>query len=343
MPTTPADGRRPLPRRVAGLVTLGVIGWLALALASVLVVPGLLHPLLPASELQPLNLDQQLQRQQEQRKLQNEARAALIQGLVGLLALSGAAIGASVAWRQLQDNRRHQQHNEELSQKQLELSREQLRQALDTSQEQLRLTQEELRLTREGQVTERFTRAIDQLGNDKGQLSVVLGGIYALERIAKDSPPDRAAIADILSAYIRKRLPGSDHEGYVEPLQRRAPDAQAALTVLGRSPLCDDRVASREAGLLDLSRTDLRRANLQHARLDRVNLWNARLQGADLRWAHLEGSILESANFGQFEPNSKRFQHGANLSYANLTGAQLGSGAINLKAALTEGTIGLPA
>jgi hypothetical protein len=116
MPTTPADGRRLLPRRVAGLVTLGVIGWLVLALASVFIVPGLLHPLLPVSELQRLTLDQQVQRQQEQRKLQNEARAALIQGLVGLLALSGAAIGASVAWRQLQENRRHQQHNEELSQ-----------------------------------------------------------------------------------------------------------------------------------------------------------------------------------------------------------------------------------
>jgi uncharacterized protein YjbI with pentapeptide repeats len=332
MPTTAADGRRSLSRPVARLVMLGVIGWLALALASVFIFPGLLHPLLPVSELQRLNLDQQLQRQQEQRRLQNEARAALIQGLVGLLALSGAAIGASVAWRQLQDNRRHQQHNEKLSQKQLELSREQLRQALDTSQE-------ELRLTREGQVTERFTRAIDQLGNDK--LSVTLGGIYALERIARDSPPDRAAIADILSAYIRKRLPASDHEGYVEPLPLRAPDAQAALTVLGRSPLCDERVALPEAGHLDLSRTDLRRANLQGARLERVNLWNARLQGADLRGAHLEGSILESANFGPFEPNSKRFQHGADLRDANLTGAQLG-GAINLKAALTEGTIGLP-
>jgi hypothetical protein len=40
-------------------------------------------------------------------------------------------------------------------------------------------------LNREGQITERYTRAIDQLGSTS--LSVRLGGIYALERIARDS------------------------------------------------------------------------------------------------------------------------------------------------------------
>src|SRR3954447_13018885 len=42
------------------------------------------------------------------------------------------------------------------------------------------------RLSRAGQITERFTRAIDQLGST--QLDVRLGGIYALERLARDSP-----------------------------------------------------------------------------------------------------------------------------------------------------------
>jgi hypothetical protein len=35
---------------------------------------------------------------------------------------------------------------------------------------------------REGQITERFTRAIDQLGNPS--IEIRLGGIYALERIS---------------------------------------------------------------------------------------------------------------------------------------------------------------
>jgi hypothetical protein len=42
------------------------------------------------------------------------------------------------------------------------------------------------RLSREGHITDRFTRAIDQLGSTA--LDVRLGGIYALERIAS---PDR--------------------------------------------------------------------------------------------------------------------------------------------------------
>ena len=40
-------------------------------------------------------------------------------------------------------------------------------------------------LSREGQVTDRYTKAIEQLGSDK--LDVRIGGIYALERIAHDS------------------------------------------------------------------------------------------------------------------------------------------------------------
>jgi hypothetical protein len=70
------------------------------------------------------------------------------------------------------------------------------------------LNSRQLQVNREGQITERFTRAIDQLGNDKGQLDVTLGGLYALERIAKDSPADRATIAEVLTAYVRGHAPG---------------------------------------------------------------------------------------------------------------------------------------
>jgi hypothetical protein len=45
-------------------------------------------------------------------------------------------------------------------------------------------------LNRQGQITERFTRAVDQLGNDS--LDVRVGGIYALERLARESRADTA-------------------------------------------------------------------------------------------------------------------------------------------------------
>lgn len=56
-------------------------------------------------------------------------------------------------------------------------------------------------IAHEGQITERFTRAIDQLGNRK--LEIRLGAIYALERIANESGKDYWSIIEILTAYIR--------------------------------------------------------------------------------------------------------------------------------------------
>jgi hypothetical protein len=95
-------------------------------------------------------------------------------------------------------------------------------------------------LAEQGQITERFTRAIDQLGSD--HLDVRLGGIYALERIARDSPGNRSTIGEVLTAYIRghapwpPRLPDQPPiEAAIETvafLRLRAPDVQAASRTL---------------------------------------------------------------------------------------------------------------
>lgn len=64
----------------------------------------------------------------------------------------------------------------------------------------------QVQVGREGQITERFTRAIEHLGKDKS-LDERLGGIYALERIARDSPVDRRTITEVLTAYVRSHSP----------------------------------------------------------------------------------------------------------------------------------------
>ena len=58
-------------------------------------------------------------------------------------------------------------------------------------------------LDRAGQITERFTRAVEQLGNN-GSLEVRLGGIYALERIARDSDEDHGQVVEVLCACVRE-------------------------------------------------------------------------------------------------------------------------------------------
>ena len=70
-------------------------------------------------------------------------------------------------------------------------------------------TERTLWLTEQGQITERFTRAIDQLGaatdNGEPKLEIRLGGIYALERIARDSPErDYSTVMEVLTAYVRE-------------------------------------------------------------------------------------------------------------------------------------------
>jgi len=57
-------------------------------------------------------------------------------------------------------------------------------------------------IAQDDQITDRFTKAVDQLGNQK--IEIRLGGIYALERIANESKKDYWQIIEILTAYVRE-------------------------------------------------------------------------------------------------------------------------------------------
>jgi hypothetical protein len=205
------------------------------------------------------------------------------------------------------------------------------------------------RLTQEGQITERYTKAIEQLGSDK--LDVRLGGIYALERIAKDSVRDHPTVVEVLSAFVREHsdpaptdsskpaaserlsavLEGEeptdgprphveDTDNKATPL-RPASDVQAAVTVLGRLPsrpyvsrgdLTGAILAGVELILADLSGIRLSRADLSDGKLMGLNL-----PGALLDQANLVGARLTEANL------SRTRLLGANLSRARLPQADL--------------------
>ena len=200
----------------------------------------------------------------------------------------------------------------------------------------LYFTWSSLEVSREGQVTERFTRAIDQLGDNK--LEIRLGGIYALERIARDSKKDHWPIMEVLTANVRETAPWppkppkdaqpskGDQSPQEEPPTtheqrppRPAADIQAILTVLGR------RVRGFDPGedqRLHLADTDLRGADLGNAHLERADLGNAHLERAYLVRVHLEGAILWNAHLeGVYIWNAHL--EGANLSGAHLEEAHL--------------------
>ena len=64
------------------------------------------------------------------------------------------------------------------------------------------LTLRAIELTEQGQVTDRYTRAVEQIGSDK--LDVRIGGIYALERVARDSNRDHPSVMEVLTAFVRE-------------------------------------------------------------------------------------------------------------------------------------------
>ncbi|MGZ6692733.1 MAG: pentapeptide repeat-containing protein [Solirubrobacteraceae bacterium] len=123
-------------------------------------------------------------------------------------------------------------------------------------------------------MTERFTHAIDQLGN--ADADVRIGGIYALERIVRDSPRDHQAVMEVLTAFIRNRVRDTSKSTI-------SPDVHAALTVIGRR-----RHTNNPSGFrINLEGADLCYANLPRARLERAVLNGAQLQGAILAEAYL--------------------------------------------------------
>lgn len=209
--------------------------------------------------------------------------------------------------------------------------------ALFVTWRRTRAAEKAVQVAESGQQTERFTKAIEQLGaaDDKGnpRLEIRLGGIYALERLARDSEyQDHWSIMEVLTAYVRENAPFveapeevSDSEG--KP-RRRTPriDIQAIVTVLGRRG-----EVKGESRSLDLSGTDLRGGvlaglHMEGANLHRVHLEGANLDGVQLDRANLTGAHLERAHLGR-----------AHLEGATLWGADL-EGAF-LKEAQLEGAI----
>ncbi len=211
------------------------------------------------------------------------------------------------------------------------------RRALTLSQRALELTEQGQRrtfeLTEEGQVTDRYTKAIEQLGSDK--LDVRIGGIYALERIARDSARDHPTVMEVLAAFIREHSreqwplpePGADL-----PKRATRPDVQAGIVAIGRRDVEHDREAINLTGAnltganlsgAILSNADLADANLTGANLNDANLNDANLIRSDLTGAFLFDADLTGAKLGLGDSASGANLRGAVLTRARLVNADL--------------------
>jgi uncharacterized protein YjbI with pentapeptide repeats len=171
------------------------------------------------------------------------------------------------------------------------------------------------------QTSDRFVKAIEQLGNDKSP-DVRLGGIYGLEQLARDSPSDQPAVFDVLTAFVRRQAPAGTGT-CADPTQRlnlafTSPNASPSADVLAAVDAISrrDRKHDRKDQVLDLSHTCLAVARWGALQLAGITMIGADLRGAALIYANLQADLVE-ANF------SEAFLIGADLSGASLEGANL--------------------
>ncbi|SBW22204.1 pentapeptide repeat protein [Candidatus Protofrankia californiensis] len=184
-------------------------------------------------------------------------------------------------------------------------------------------------------VRELYVEAVKLLNDaDRG---IRLAGIFALERIATDSPADQGTVVEVLSAFVRDRStdpllrpPAPADSDSSVPAERPAADIRAAVQVLARLPVDTTIPRSDLAGanltgpaaLSNLAFND--HADLTGAWLDRVDL-----AGATLSMADLTGAVLAEADLTDVT------LIGANLTGAVLVGANL-TDATLIKADLTR-------
>ncbi|MFD9223433.1 pentapeptide repeat-containing protein [Streptomyces sp. NPDC060064] len=184
-------------------------------------------------------------------------------------------------------------------------SNAQVRDELKVNRDMLKVSRDELRVSQEGQITDRYTAAVENLGNEA--MDVRLGGVYALQRIMQDSRRDQPTIANVLASYVRAHAIRPPSES-----SREVPaDALAALKVLvNRNPRLDGDFT------LDLRQTHLAGVDLNTSLLGKpgrcANLELVNFRGADLTSADLTGVLMHEATL-----------QGTNLSKANMRGADL--------------------
>src|SRR6266540_2916197 len=156
-------------RALAGLALVAGVALAGALVAWVVVLPARLAPPVPAQELaQITDPKARLEAADARLRLRHDLRTGALQTLAVVAVLAGAVLG----FQQLTEDRNNAAADREL--------------------------------TRQGQASERFTRAISQLGDKRVETRI--GGIYGLAQIAEQAPDNLVPVGRVLLAYIN-RLP----------------------------------------------------------------------------------------------------------------------------------------
>lgn len=187
----------------------------------------------------------------------------------------------------------------------------------------LYFTSRTLHVSQEGQITDRFNKAIDHLGSST--LAIRLGGIYALARIAADSSRDAPTVVEIFASFLR------DATAVLSPVIPA--DVKAVLNLLGsaewaRSTMKDLRGCKFQG--LSAERLDLRKSMMDDAVFRDCRLQGARFDGNSLRAVDFGNSYLRDCSFRGCDVTVANFE---NVSLRNSVFAEAQVFAANLESA----------
>jgi len=188
------------------------------------------------------------------------------------------------------------------------------------------------KIATDNHLAETYTKAIDQIGNEKE--AIQLGGLYALEKIARNNRQYHGQIIEVLCAFVRLHAPLFDED---KEYNLHSPKliVQTALTIIGRRNTSFDsgiygdfwfqKIIPRSQEYpvkIDLKYTNLKEMNLKEAKFDDANLSNVNLEKANLQFIDLQRAYLEDVNFSSANLQWSWLNE-ADLSGANLEGANL--------------------
>ncbi len=158
-----------------------------------------------------------------------------------------------------------------------------------------------------GLLNERYQKGAEMLGN--AVLSVRLGGIYALQRLAGEHPEQYHVEIMQMFCVFARRPPEPFPEA---PPRQGREDVRAVLRAIsGRS----------EAGLAWEKAANSFRLNLDTADFSRLRLYDAKLSGASLRDADFSHAELPGADMSGAHMHHARL-YDADFTKANLSGVK---------------------
>jgi Pentapeptide repeats (8 copies) len=237
-----------------------------------------------------------------------QARSSITQALGGLAIIVTIAITAF----QVNEARRSSDRAQESADKNFDLAQQSAARNFELAQR--------------GQVSERFSRAVEQLGamdeNDKPDPAVRTGALFSLMRIGIDSPDHTQPALLVVATYVRKfkkpKLQPNGCDADFNFTQAQPDIANALRFVLYR-------IAAKlkdKAEFLGLRGADLDGLALDGLNLRGFDLTRIKFGHASLRRADFRGAILGQANFEHTCLTEADFR-GASLKGAVFRGATL--------------------